>query len=107
MLIITIYIINLMVNNKIMKKILFIISLCVILLTSCQTQMQNVVEVSEKTIKLTEEITINYPSINDFVDNEFLTSVESTYNYVINNYDTRSIKKRWRIFFLFISRIII
>lgn len=77
-----------MVNNKIMKKILFIISLCVILLTSCQTQMQNVVEVSEKTIKLTEEITINYPSINDFVDNEFLTSVESTYNYIINNYDT-------------------
>lgn len=82
------YILKIITNNKNMKKILFIIILCMFSLLSCQSKQHKKINVIDKTIKLNEEIEVKYPSINDSIDNLLLDNVKNTYNYIINNYDT-------------------
>lgn len=82
----SVYILKVITNNKNMKKILFIIILCIFSLLSCQSKQK--INVIDKTIKLTEEIEVKYPSVNDNIDNFLLDNVKNTYNYIINNYDT-------------------
>ena len=76
------YILKIITNNKNMKKILFIIILCMFSLLSCQSKQHKKINVIDKTIKLNEEIEVKYPSINDSIDNLLLDNVKNTYNYI-------------------------
>ena len=68
-----------------MKKILFLITLLLWVLVSCNVNAKSQIMISAKKIEY-GDVSITYPSVGETVDELFLDSLKNTYNYLFNRY---------------------